>query len=209
LEVAKSALKEGIMRFVLSILVAISALPPTIAFAHTGYGDVSGFIHGFAHPITGIDHVLAMIAVGVLAAQLGGRTLWVVPLSFVLVMAVAGALAMAGMRLPWAEVGIALSVLLLGLAIALPHKLPASAAIAPIGLFGLFHGHVHGTEMPALAAALPYAAGFFGATVLLHTIGVCLGLLFGSEGSTLGHRVAQISSGAMALFGAAALASAV
>jgi urease accessory protein len=164
---------------------------------------------GLAHPVTGIDHILAMIAVGVMAAQLGGRALWLVPLGFVVVMAVAGGVAMAGLQLPLAEVGIALSVIVLGLAITLPRTLPALAATALVGFFGVFHGHVHGTEMPAAASALAYVTGFVGATVLLQATGVSLGFLFGSEGKGLGYRVVQTGGGVMALFGAAALVSAV
>jgi urease accessory protein len=147
-----------------------------------------------------------MVAVGVLAAQLGGRAIWLVPLSFMVIMAVAGALGMAGSQLPFAELGITLSVVVLGLAIAFPRKLLALAAIALVGFFALFHGHVHGAEMPATASALPYAAGFLGATALLHAVGVGLGLLFGLEGGKLGHRLVQAGGSAMALFGILVLA---
>ena len=197
------------MRSVLTTLVGMFALAPGVALAHPGHGDASGFMSGLAHPATGIDHILAMIAVGVLAAQLGGRALWLVPLGFVVVMAVAGGVAMAGLQLPLAEVGIALSVIVLGLAVTLPRKLPALAATALVGFFGVFHGHVHGTEMPAAASALAYVTGFLSATVLLQATGVSLGLLFGSEGKGLGYRVVQTAGGVMALFGAAALVSAV
>jgi urease accessory protein len=193
-------------RVALTTLVATFVLAPTIAFAHTGHAVASGLVHGLAHPITGIDHVLAMVAVGVLAAQLGGRALWMVPLSFVCVMAVGGALGMAGIQAPFPELGIALSVVVLGLAIALPLKLPALAAMALVGFFAVFHGYAHGAEMPAAASALPYAAGFIGATALLHAAGVGLGLLFGLEGRRLGHRVVRAAGGAMALFGVAVLA---
>lgn len=100
-------------RAVLTTLSAVFVLAPTIALAHPGHGDPSGLMQGLAHPITGIDHVLAMVSVGVLAAKLGGRALWLVPLSFMSVMAGAGALGMAGIQLPFAEVGIALSVIVL------------------------------------------------------------------------------------------------
>ena len=168
----------------------------------------NGLAHGFIHPITGIDHVLAMIAVGVLAAQIGGRAMWLVPLSFITVMAFAGALGMAGFQLPFAEIGIALSVVVLGLAIAFPLKLSTLAAMALVGFFALFHGYVHGAEMPGATSAFPYAAGFVAGTALLHTIGVGLGLLFGLEAGRFGRRVAQAGGGAMALFGAAILVGA-
>jgi urease accessory protein len=191
---------------VLAAGIAVFVLNPAIALAHTGHLDTSGLAHGFIHPISGIDHVLAMVAVGVLAAQLGGRALWLVPLSFVGVMAAAGALGMAGIQLPFAELGIALSVIVLGLAIAFPIELPALAAMAVVGFFAVFHGQVHGAEMPAAASALPYAVGFIGATALLHATGVGLGLLFGLEGGKLGHHVVRLGGGAMALFGVAILA---
>jgi len=162
-------------------------------------------MHGFGHPTTGIDHVLAMIAVGVLGSQLGGRALWLVPMGFLVVMAVAGTFGMAGLQMPLAELGIAFSVVVLGLAIAFPPKLPALAAAALVGFFGLFHGYVHGAEMPATVSALPYAAGFLGATTLLHGFGVGLGLLSRRAASTLGCDVVQAGGGSMALVGAAIL----
>ena len=188
-------------------IITVLVLTPAIALAHTGHADANGLVHGFIHPATGIDHVLAMIAVGVLAAQLGGRALWLVPLSFVAVMAFAGALGMAGIHLPFVEVGVALSVVVLGLAIAFPLNLSTVATMALVGFFALFHGHVHGAEMPSAMSALPYAAGFVAATALLHAIGVGLGLLFGFEGERFGRRVVQTGGGAMALFGLVILVS--
>jgi urease accessory protein len=207
LEVMKSALPRRISmrRAVLTTLSAVFVLAPTIALAHTGHGDTSGLMHGFTHPITGIDHVLAMVAVGMLAAQLGGRALWLVPLGFVGVMAVAGALGMAGIQLPFSEVGIALSVIVLGLAVAFRLSLPELAALALVGFFAVFHGHVHGAEMPAAASRVPYAVGFVGATAMLHAAGVGVGLLVGWEGGTLSRRLVQAGGGAMALFGLAVL----
>jgi urease accessory protein len=192
---------------VLMATTTVLVLAPTIALAHPGHADANGLVHGFIHPATGIDHVLAMIAVGVLAAQLGGRALWLVPLSFVAVMAFAGALGMAGIQLPFAEVGIALSVVVLGLAIAFPLNLSTVTTMALVGFFALFHGYVHGAEMPGAMSAVPYAAGFVAATALLHAIGVRLGLLFGFEGKRFGRRVVQAGGGAMALFGLAILVS--
>jgi urease accessory protein len=185
-------------------LAAAFVFVPTVALAHAGHGDASGLTHGFTHPITGIDHVVAMVAVGVLAARLGGRALWLVPSSFVGVMALGGALSMAGILLPLAEVGVALSVVVLGLAIAVPFR-QTLAAVALAGLFALFHGQVHGTEIPGAASALYYMVGFIGATILLHATGIGLGLLFSLETGKLGHRVMQAGGGAMALFGATIL----
>ena len=192
-------------RAVLATLSAVFVFAPTIALAHAGHGDTSGLMHGFTHPIAGIDHVLAMVAVGVLAAQLGGRALWLVPLGFVGAMAVAGAVGMVGIQLPFSEVGIALSVIVLGLAVAFRLSLPVLAAMALVGFFAVFHGHVHGAEIPAAASGVPYAAGFVGATAMLHAVGVGVGLMVGWEGGMLSRRLVQASGGAMALFGLATL----
>jgi urease accessory protein len=186
---------------------AALVLLPGAALAHPGHLDASGFSHGFMHPVGGLDHVLAMIAVGLYAALLGGRALWLVPTSFVGVMAIGGALGMAGVALPYAELAIALSVVVLGLAIALRLSLPTLAAMTLVGAFAIFHGYAHGAQMPADAAGLGYAAGFVLATALLHGAGVAFGL----SASRLADdrwRVAQLSGGAIALAGIALLASA-
>ena len=143
-------------------------LSPTAAFAHPGGGDVHGFAHGFAHPFGGLDHVLAMITVGLFAYQLGGRALWLVPASFVLAMTAGGALGLWGIPVPFVEAGIALSVLVLGAIVALGVKAPVAVAMAVVAAFAVFHGHAHGTEMPLDTAIAPYAAGFVLATALLH-----------------------------------------
>jgi urease accessory protein len=192
-------------RAIPATLAAVIVLIPTVALAHAGHGDTSGLVYGFTHPITGIDHVLAMVAVGVLAAQFSGPALWLIPLSFIGVMTVGGALGIAGLPLPFAELGVTLSVVGLGLAIAFPFRSQMLAAMALVGLFALCHGHAHGAEMPAAASALYYTAGFIGATALLHTTGMGLGLLFGPEAGWLGHRVVQAGGSAIALFGTAIL----
>lgn len=148
----------------------------TFAQAHPGHGD-AGLAHGFAHPLHGFDHLLAMLAVGLWAAQLGGRAKWAVPGCFVGVMVVGGVLGMAGVGLPFAESGIVASVLILGLLIAAAARLPLAAGMAVTGIFALCHGHAHGTEMPATAAAAVYVLGFTGATVLLHACGFGIGVL--------------------------------
>jgi urease accessory protein len=163
-------------------LPATLALLPTAAMAHTGVGDVGGFAHGFWHPITGLDHVLAMVLIGVLAWQLGGRALWLVPATFVLVMALGGALGIAGMALPLVELGIALSVVVLGAAVALGIRAPVAVAMGVAGLFAIFHGHAHGAEMPGDASGLAYGVGFMIATALLHLCGLGLGYLVGAAG---------------------------
>jgi urease accessory protein len=187
------------------VLVSV-ALIATPALAHTGVGDATGFAHGFLHPIGGLDHVLVMVAVGVLAAHLSGHALWLVPGAFVLVMAVGGALAMVGVELPFVEIGVALSVVALGAAIALRLDLPLAAAMALVGLFAVFHGQAHGAEMPETASGLANGAGFILATTLLHVVGIGLGIALARLGPLMGRRVAQVGGGLMALAGVAILA---
>jgi len=190
-----------------SAAAAILVLLPGAALAHPGH-DAGGFAHGVMHPLGGLDHVLAMVAVGLYAALLGGRALWLVPATFVGVMAIGGALGAAGYPLPYTEIGIALSVIVLGLAVALRASLPTLAAMALVGLFAIFHGHAHGAEMPADAAAVSYATGFMLATALLHGAGIAIGLVAGRLAEHGGWRVAQAAGGAMALAGIALLANA-
>jgi urease accessory protein len=160
------------------------ALIPALASAHPGHEGAADFTHGFMHPLGGIDHILAMVAVGLLAAKLGGRALWFVPASFVLTMAAAGLAGMAGMVLGQAEVGIALSVLVLGALVAFGPTLPVAVVTALVGFFAVFHGYAHGAEMPESASGLAYGAGFVAATALLHGLGIALGLTFGRTGET-------------------------
>lgn len=160
-----------------SVLFAMAgAMLPSFAYAHVGIGEASGFMHGFAHPASGLDHVCAMLAVGLWAAQMGGRSVWAVPLTFVSVMVLGSALPMLGISLPFVERGIVLSVLLLGVLIAASIRLPLWLSSGMIGLFALWHGHAHGAEMPAVASGMAYALGFMLATALLHIIGIAFGL---------------------------------
>lgn len=152
-------------------------LLPSLAQAHPGTpGHTHGFTNGFLHPLTGLDHICAMLAVGLWAAQRGGRALWAVPLAFVSVMALGGMFGMAGGALPLVETGIAASLLVLGILIAARVELPLAASISIVGLFALFHGCAHGAEMPATASGLAYGIGFILATASLHLCGVGLGL---------------------------------
>jgi urease accessory protein len=182
-------------------LAAALALLPTAALAHTGVGDTSGFMHGFAHPISGLDHILAMVMVGVFAWQLGGRALWLVPATFVLVMALGGVLGVAGIAVPYVETGIALSVVVLGAVVALGVKAPVAAAMGLVGLFAIFHGHAHGAEMPEDAGGLTYAAGFMIATALLHAAGMGIGLLIGKASESHGQVVVRSAGGVAAVAG--------
>jgi len=135
----------------------------------------AGFASGLAHPFLGLDHVLAMVAVGLWAAQLGGRAIWAVPAAFIAVMVAGGALGMAGVALGPVELGIAASLVVLGALVTFGVRLPLAAAAALVGAFALFHGHAHGTELPEAASALGYAGGFVIATALLHATGVAAG----------------------------------
>ena len=192
-------------RAAVTTFVIFFIFAPAAALAHPGHDGAGGLVHGFVHPVTGIDHVLAMIAVGVLAAQYGGRALWLVPMSFLVAMAAAGAIGMAGIPVQIVEAGIGLSVVVLGLMIAFQIKPPTLVAMVVVGFFALFHGYAHGSEMPNGLAGLSFAAGFLVATALLLGAGVGLGLLL--QRRTLSRRLIQAGGGAMALVGIAVLAS--
>jgi len=151
-------------------------LLPSLAQAHPGHGTATGMAGGFAHPLTGLDHFCALVAVGLWAAQRGGRALWAVPLAFVSAMTFGAMAGMSGHTLPFAEQGIAASVLILGLLIAAARQLPLAASIVLVGTFALFHGYAHGAEMPASASGFTYGLGFMAATVGLHLFGMGLGL---------------------------------
>ncbi len=184
-----------------TLLVSLPMLPGA-AFAHTGDGAHHGFVHGFLHPLGGVDHLLAMIAVGLLAAHLGGRALWLVPLSFVALMAAGGAVGFAGIPVPYVELGIALSVVVLGLLVALRPGLPLAAAMLIAGSFAIFHGYAHGAELPAGDSPVLYAAGFLVATALLHLAGIMVGLGLAKLGASgAGRRIVQAGGSAMALAG--------
>jgi urease accessory protein len=186
------------------LAAAMVVLTPAVALAHTGVGDTSSFVHGFGHPISGLDHVLAMLMVGVFAWQLGGRALWLVPTTFVSIMAVAGTLGIAGIEVPFVETGIAFSVVVLGAIVAFDVKAPATAAMGVVGLFAIFHGHAHGAEIPEDAGGVAYAAGFMIATALLHLSGISAGFLLG-KASAHYSSVALRLAGSLATVAGAAL----
>ncbi len=149
---------------------------PLVVSAHDGttlpYGS---FLSGLTHPVLGLDHFLAMVSVGVLSAQIGGRAIWTVPATFVLIMAFGGLLGYIDVGLTAIEAGIAFSVLALGVAIALDKTIPLVAAMSAVGVFAVFHGYAHGAEMPAVAQPVTYALGFMTGTALLHLMGVVIG----------------------------------
>lgn len=166
-------------RLCLSAILLLAAAMP--AYAHVGIGTTSSLTAGFMHPLSGLDHMTVMIAVGLWAALKGGKAIWAWPAAFAGVMLVGGALGMLHMPLPFVEPGILASVVALGLLVALATDLPVSTGAAIIALFALFHGHAHGTEVPENAGGLEYMAGFAVATVLLHAAGIAAGLSLGQR----------------------------
>ena len=158
-------------------LLAAFALAAPLAQAHEGAGLAGGFMSGFAHPLLGWDHVIAMLAVGLWGAFLGAPALWLLPVVFPLVMAAGGALGVLGVPLPAVEIGIAASAVALGGVVAGALRPPLWVAALLVALFAIFHGHAHGTELPQAANPLAYSLGFVIATGLLHLTGIALGLL--------------------------------
>lgn len=146
------------------------------AHAHVQQGEAGGFLTGLGHPVSGLDHVLAMIAVGLWGAQLGAPALWLLPVTFPMVMALGGMVGLLGVPLPGVEMGIAASAILLGLAVMSELRPPLAAAVTLVGIFGVFHGHAHGTELPPGQSALLYSMGFVVATGCLHAVGIGVGL---------------------------------
>lgn len=148
-----------------------------IASAHSEAGAAGGFVSGFTHPLTGLDHMAAMVGVGLWGAFLGSRAMWLLPVVFPIVMALGGALGVAGVHIPGVETGIALSAVALGAMVAAAARPPLWVAAVLVGAFAIFHGHAHGTELPESANALSFAIGMVIATGLLHLCGMALGLL--------------------------------
>jgi len=186
---------------------AATLLFATAAEAHTGgAGGASGLAAGFLHPLGGLDHILAMAGVGLLGFVLGGRALWLVPASFIAMMAVGGALGVAGIGVPFVEAGIALSVVVIGAALAFGTKLPVALAMALAGGFAVFHGHAHGTEMPLAASGLAYGLGFVAATALLHGVGIGAGFGLNKVAGEATRRAARIGGALLSVSGLALLA---
>lgn len=155
------------------VLAATLALP---AAAHPGHAGDAMFLQGLLHPLTGIDHLLTMLAVGVWAAQNGGRAIWLLPTAFIAMLSGGAVLGMAGIGLPAVEAGIAASVAVLGLLVLLNKRVPVAAAAILVGAFAVLHGHAHGTEMPQAANPLLYGLGFVLSTAMLHGIGIAIGM---------------------------------
>ena len=150
-------------------------LSTQLAQAHIQKGEAAGFLSGVRHPISGLDHVLAMIAVGLWGAQLGAPAIWVLPVAFPMVMAFGGMLGLMGVPLRGTEYGIAASAILLGAAVLFELQPPLAAAAALVGFFAIFHGYAHGTELPPGQSGLLYSMGFVIATGCLHAVGISIG----------------------------------
>lgn len=156
-----------------------------VTLAHPSHERASSFMAGFDHPIGGFDHLLAMLAIGLWAASLGGRALWAIPSAFVITMLAGGGLAVAGLSVPFVEQGILLSVIVLGALVLFAKRLPTAVCVATAGAFALFHGAAHGIEMPLNANGLQYALGFALATAGLHVVGLGFGLWMAKMGTPL------------------------
>lgn len=158
-------------------LATAFALLPATAHAHAQIGEASGFAIGFLHPLTGLDHVIAMVAVGLWGAQLGSPAIWMLPVTFPLVMALGGFLGLIGAPLPGVEIGIAMSGVLLGAAVMTERRPPLYVAAALVAVFAICHGHAHGAELPPGTNGLIYSIGFVVATGLLHACGIGIGTI--------------------------------
>ena len=185
--------------FAFGLVLLLASAP---AWAHEGEGITGGFASGFLHPLFGPDHVVAMVGVGLWGAFLGAPAIWVLPIVFPLVMAMGGVLGVIGVPLPGVEIGIAASAIILGLVVAFAARPPLWVAAVIVGVFAIFHGHAHGTELPEAANPISYALGFVMATGMLHLIGISFGLLVRWPAGRLAVRAA---GGVIALAGIAFL----
>ena len=170
-------MKNAMPRASLPLAALLTLLPLAPALAHTGTGVAVGLQSGFLHPISGLDHLVAMVAVGLWGAQLGAPAIWTLPITFPLVMALGGVLGVVGIQLPLAEQVVALSGIALGLLVALRIRPPLWIAMLVVGVFAVFHGYGHGRELPQAADPLAYGVGFVTATGLLHLCGILIGVL--------------------------------
>ncbi|EWY38110.1 protein hupE [Skermanella stibiiresistens SB22] len=190
----------------LGLAAAALTVMPVAAMAHPGHMELAGFPQGLGHPFGGLDHLLAIVAVGLWAAQLGGRALWALPLSFVGAMVLGGLAGMAGLSLPSVEIGILGSVLVLGGLVAFQARLPLVASATITALLAVFHGYAHGAEMPAAASPLAYGLGFVVATALLHAVGIGAIMAIRAGFKSAAGQMAVRGTGALVGFGGLALA---
>ena len=164
------------IRVLFWLITALVLLPHT-AWAHVGSSQAGGFFIGLQHPISGVDHVVAMLAVGLWGAQLGPPAVWALPVVFPMMMAMGGNMGLIGIPLPGVEVGIALSAIILGLMVSTEARLKIRLSMLIVAFFAIFHGHAHGTELPAGQSGLLYSIGFVVATGCLHATGIAIGLI--------------------------------
>src|SRR5262249_46462750 len=164
-------------RIVIAVFAITALLAADPALAHEQAGVTGGLVSGLMHPLTGMDHLIAMVAVGIWGAQLGAPAIWVLPITFPLVMALGGVIGVLKFHLPMPELVIALSAIVLGAAVAMRLRVPFALAAAIVAVFAVFHGHAHGAELPNSANPLAYGVGFVVATGLLHLCGIAIGTL--------------------------------
>jgi urease accessory protein len=175
------------------VVAVLLALLPIVAIAHEEAGQAAGFLSGLAHPVSGADHVVAMVAVGLWGAVLGPPAIWLLPVAFPLVMAIGGFVGLVGVPLVGVEIGIASSAILLGAMVALHARPPLAITLLLVAFFAVFHGHAHGTELPAGQSGLLYSLGFVVATGLLHGVGVSIGLIHRWSGGRVLLRIAGVA----------------
>jgi len=189
----KKIIRSIVLTFVISLI-------PSVVYAHDGSNvPFGGFLSGLVHPVLGYDHLLAMLSVGILSAQIGGRAIWTVPATFVGVMAVGGVLGLIDIGLGTTEFGIAASLVLLGSIIAAERSLPVRLAMLGVGFFAIFHGYAHGAEMPTTAEPVLYAFGFLTGTALIHIAGVVVGDI--AKHYERGKIILRVGGGLIALVG--------
>ena len=188
-------------KYLKSFLMALLfAAIPGVAYAHDGTNlGLGGFLSGIVHPVLGYDHLLAMLSVGIISAQIGGRAIWTVPSTFVTVMAIGGVLGLMNIGLTVTELGIAVSLVILGLVIAAERRIPTLIVMIGVGFFAIFHGYAHGAEMPDTAEPFLYALGFLVGTALIHISGVVIGDI--SRHYESGKVILRIGGGLISLVG--------
>jgi len=182
------------------VVAGIAALGASPAWAHAQQGQAAGFLSGLRHPVSGLDHVLAMVAVGLWGAQLGAPAIWLLPVTFPMVMAFGGFLGLLGVLLPGVEIGIAASAVLLGSMVAKEARPPLWSAAALVGFFAIFHGYAHGTELPPGQSGLTYSVGFVIATGCLHATGIAIGSIHRWGWGRVALRVAGAAVAAAGVF---------
>ena len=190
--------RTGLLPGCLTILFSLGWAP--VAWAHVEGGQAAGFFSGLQHPWSGLDHVLAMIAVGLWGAQLGSPALWLLPIAFPMMMATGAMMGLMGIPVPGVEIGIALSAIVLGTMILAEVRPKLAIALAMVGVFAIFHGHAHGTELPAGQSGLLYSMGFVIATGCLHGVGIAIGLVNGIPAGRLALRGAGSFIAIMGVF---------